>query len=117
MIIGTAEITRTQINVKLHEKYAKLNAKDATEQIKKSDYIEDSSTNTNDYEKLLNKYKSERLNISIPKDPDEAIAKLDQIRKLTVSNTNTSASDKNIVMGINLMKMKLQLQELNTNQS
>ena len=115
MIIGTAQITRTQINVKLHEEYAKLNvnSKEQQNNIKQNkDYIELNSQDTsqNNYAKILEQSKN---NIEIPKDPDLAIARLSELRKSSDSNIN----NKNIVMGMNLMKMKLQLQTTQTNPS
>ena len=108
MILGTAEVTPTQINVKLYDKYAKLNnIKQQSDVGHKKDYIEANNTKvvTNGYEQILNE-------LIVPKNPDEAISKLNQLRQATHTKPENISENKGIVMGMNLMKVKLQLQEI-----
>ncbi len=164
MILGTAQITKSTIYVKLSEKYAQLNAVDAkieNENLlsQKKDYIEVGTNNfdKNDYERVLEKFKSidanirsheqahssltntttpiqytyqvgpdgklyatgghVRIDTSIPNDPKAASAKLDQIKKSATANGDMSSADGTIAIQANLMKMKLQIQNMDKNKS
>ena len=115
MILGTAQITRTEVNIKLYKEYSVLNSSDVENKSNishKLDYIDTKNNDItkNDYDKILEKSKN---NISIPTNPDLAIAKLDQLRKASSNNNNDINTNKNIMMGMNIMKIKLQLQEVN----
>jgi len=68
--LGTASINKNQIQIKLHQKYAELQKIDTEElsnKIKTKDYIEEnfSSIDKNDYERVLDKFKSMDSNIRI----------------------------------------------------
>ncbi|MCK5110299.1 MAG: hypothetical protein KAQ94_02175 [Arcobacteraceae bacterium] len=163
MIIGTATVTESAIYVKLSQKYAELYSHDKNQQqeevlTQKQDYIDITSSKyeKNDYERVLEKFKSMdsntrsheqahaslantttpiqynyqmgpdgkmyatgghvRLDTSMPDDPKAASVKLDQIKRSATANGDMSSADGSIAIGANLMKMRLQLEEDNSQQ-
>ena len=55
---------------------------------------------------------SVRLDTSMPQDPKQAQLKLDQLKKSASSSSDMSSADSSIAISANLMKMKLNIQEI-----